>query len=172
MWCGEQTAAKDDGKSLREIHDTMQQLQPITEQQARDAFCRTIRSAHKKELTGVVKAQATTTKRSAITVEQQYRWHVFVDAAWAELKALNKEETGTNLVESLHPAFETLMHHFILIPKGKPLRTQCLTIQSSQMMACEFPNWGNAGCEFILRAPCMCAQPGISHLIEAAPALF
>ena len=73
MWCGEQTAAKDDGKSLREIHDTMQQLQPITEQQARNAFRRTIRSAHKKELTGVVKAQATTTKRSAITVEQQYR---------------------------------------------------------------------------------------------------
>ena len=84
----------NDGKSLREIHDTMQQLQPITEQQARDAFCRTIRSAHKKELTGVVKAQATTTKRSAITVEQQYRWHVFVDAAWA----MNKEETGTTLL--------------------------------------------------------------------------
>ena len=167
MWCGEQTAAKDDGKSLREIHDTMQQLQPITEQQARDAFCRTIRSAHKKELTGVVKAQATTTKRSAITVEQQYRWH-----AWTELKALNKEETGTNLVESLHPAFETLMHHLILIPKGKPLRTQFLTIKSSQMMACEFPNWGNAGCEFILRAACMCTQPGISYLVEAAPTLF
>ena len=70
----------NDGKSLREIHDTMQQLQPITEQQARDAFRRTIRTAHvnthKKELMGVVKAQATTTKRSAVTVEQQYRWHV------------------------------------------------------------------------------------------------
>ena len=55
-------------------------LQPITEQQARDAFRRTIRTAHvnthKKELMGVVKAQATTTKRSASTVEQQYRWHV------------------------------------------------------------------------------------------------
>ena len=108
MWCGEQTAAKDDGKSLREIHDTMQQLQPITEQQARDAFCRTIRSAHKKELTGVVKAQATTTKRFAITVEQQYRWHVFVDAAWAELKALNKEETGTTLLRALRVCIQHL----------------------------------------------------------------
>ena len=78
----------NDGKSLREIHDTMQQLQPITQEQARNAFRRTIRNAHKKELTGVIKAQATTTKRSAITVGQQYRWHVFVDAAWAELRSL------------------------------------------------------------------------------------
>jgi len=77
MWCGDQI---DDGKSFREIHGTMQQLQPITEQQARDAFRRTIRTAHvnthKKELIGVVKAKATTAKRSASTVEQQYRWHV------------------------------------------------------------------------------------------------
>eukprot|EP00966_Prymnesium_polylepis_P045141 1045691-Prymnesium_polylepis.1 len=34
-----------------------------------------IRPAHKNLLTGVVKAEATTSKRSAITVPQQYRWH-------------------------------------------------------------------------------------------------
>ena len=34
-----------------------------------------MRPEFKEELTGIVKAQPTTTKRSAITVEQQFRWH-------------------------------------------------------------------------------------------------
>ena len=49
-------------------------LPRLSRQQCSDAFDG-LRRNHKDELTSIVKAQATTTKRSAITVEQQFRWH-------------------------------------------------------------------------------------------------
>ena len=42
----------------------------------RSAFDSQVRAKHKDELSNIVKAQATTTKRTAVTVEQQYRWHM------------------------------------------------------------------------------------------------
>lgn len=50
----------------------------------------------------VTKAQATTTKRSQITVEQQFRWHTTVDAVLKELERLNQPSIE----------FEPLKAHF------------------------------------------------------------
>ena len=43
--------------------------------QASGALRKTIRPTFSKVLTNIVKAQASTSKRSAVTVPQQYRWH-------------------------------------------------------------------------------------------------
>ena len=49
----------------------------IPRRQTEAAFDRTVREPeHKDLLTGIVKAEATTWKRSAITIPQQYRWHM------------------------------------------------------------------------------------------------
>ena len=54
----------------------------------------------------VTTAQATTTKRSAITKEQQWRWHSLYDTTLAELKKLN-ELDGTGVT------FDKVSEHFI-----------------------------------------------------------
>ena len=62
------------GKTSAKIVDTLRELRPdVSLKQAENAFGRTIHPNHRDQLSGKVKAQATTTKRSAITVEQQYR---------------------------------------------------------------------------------------------------
>ena len=62
------------GKTSAKIVDTLRELRPdVSMKQAENAFGRTIHPNHRDQLSGKVKAQATTTKRSAITVEQQYR---------------------------------------------------------------------------------------------------
>ena len=58
------------GESIELLHDLKPQF---TQAQIRNAFHRTVRAKHSDRLTGVVKAQASTSKRSAITVPQQYR---------------------------------------------------------------------------------------------------
>eukprot|EP00966_Prymnesium_polylepis_P331768 7387342-Prymnesium_polylepis.1 len=66
----------NDGLGRRGGIQLVQDLQPeLTAQQAASQFDRNVRAKHKEVLTGIVKAEATTTKRSAITVAQQYRWH-------------------------------------------------------------------------------------------------
>ena len=54
----------------------------------------------------VTTAQATTTKRSAITKEQQWRWHLLYDTTFAELKKLN-ELDGTGVT------FDEVSEHFV-----------------------------------------------------------
>ena len=66
----------DDGMTRRESIDMIQDLRPeLSQKQAMSQFDRNVRPQNKQYLTGVIKAEATTTKRSAITVPQQYRWH-------------------------------------------------------------------------------------------------
>ena len=65
----------NDGMSRRDCIDVVQDLKPeLTRNQATEAF-RMVRAKNKDKLTGIVKANRSTDKRSAITVEQQYRWH-------------------------------------------------------------------------------------------------
>jgi hypothetical protein len=64
---------------------------------------------HKKELTGVVKAQATTTKRTGITVKQQYRWHTTFDSAMATLRRNN-----TGVCPVTGKTFGELSPHFLI----------------------------------------------------------
>jgi hypothetical protein len=65
----------NDGMNRREGIDMVQDLKPeLTRNQAVESF-RRVRAKNKDTLTGLVKANRSTDKRSAITVEQQYRWH-------------------------------------------------------------------------------------------------
>jgi hypothetical protein len=70
------------------VLDSLTELRPdLTREQARNAWRKTIRPANNDTLTGIVKAQATTTKRTAITVTQQWRWHVSRKGAIWDLKS-------------------------------------------------------------------------------------
>ena len=63
-----------EGMSIPEVHRMCEALRPdLQHTQIVNAMTRTVRPAQKKQLTGKVKAQATTTKRSAINIPQQYR---------------------------------------------------------------------------------------------------
>eukprot|EP00966_Prymnesium_polylepis_P140434 3243933-Prymnesium_polylepis.1 len=68
----------------------VQDLKPsLKRNQAEKLFDRHVRGKHKHELTGIIKASATTEKRCAITVPQQFRWHSTVDGMLAFLREMN-----------------------------------------------------------------------------------
>jgi hypothetical protein len=94
------------GKTRQQAVDIVQELQPdLDRSQAANVLDKTIRHNHSSELTGIVKTQETTTKRSAITIEQQWRWHSEVDAALAEQLKLNVDD-GSGVL------FERVSEHF------------------------------------------------------------
>jgi hypothetical protein len=100
----------NDGLSNAGVLDTLGELKPnLTRTQLGNAWRNTIRPHHKKELTGIVTAQATTTKRSAITVTQQWRWHETVDKTYSDLRRRN-----TGVCPKTGKSFGELMPHFIL----------------------------------------------------------
>ena len=66
----------NEGMTRTDAIDMLQDLQPEkTRTTLARSFDRNVRPKNKDKLTGCIKAQASTKKRSAITVEQQYRWH-------------------------------------------------------------------------------------------------
>ena len=67
----------NEGMTSLAIFDMIEALFPeLKHKQIRDAFKNLKRSKRNRgRLTSTVKAQKSTTKRSAITVEQQFRWH-------------------------------------------------------------------------------------------------
>ena len=78
----------NDGLNNREAVDLVHDLAPeLTRNQARDVFRKTIRPSNKDTLTNIVKAQASTTKRSGITVPQQFRWHKVLCTSWTCIPA-------------------------------------------------------------------------------------
>jgi hypothetical protein len=54
-------------------------------------------------------AQATTTKRSGITLSQQFHWHTMYDSALNELRCRN-----TGVCNLTGKTFGELIHHFIV----------------------------------------------------------
>ena len=99
----------NDGMAKPAIIDLLQDLHPALGRTAlTQAFDRNIRRENKDLLTGIVKAQASTEKRSAITVPQQYRWHSCVDAAFNFLREKNQGLTPDG------KTFGEVMDHFIL----------------------------------------------------------
>jgi hypothetical protein len=99
----------NDGMDRSESIQMMQDLQPeLSHKQAERQFDRNVRPAHKDVLTGIIKAEATTSKRSAITVEQQYRWHSTVDSALKQLRKLNTGLTPDG------KSFGEVMPHFVI----------------------------------------------------------
>jgi hypothetical protein len=81
----------NDGMSKKRIVDMVQDIKPDLSRTQAEAALKSVREEHKGELTAVVKAQATTTKRTAITVSQQYRWYMCVESVLNELR---KHNTG------------------------------------------------------------------------------
>ena len=65
--------------------DLLEEMHPdLTRKQLDQAFRRTVRPAFSERLTKPVVAQATTTKRTAITVPQQWRWHKVI--SWPTMR--------------------------------------------------------------------------------------
>jgi hypothetical protein len=73
--CVRRADRANNGKSMPEVIDLIQELHGLERKQARDTYANSIKPSHRDKLTNIVKAQATTTARSAITVDQQWRWH-------------------------------------------------------------------------------------------------
>ena len=66
----------NDGLNKRQCIDTLHDMRPdLTRSSVTKTFDRTMRPKYTAELTGIIKANATTVKRTSITVPQQYRWH-------------------------------------------------------------------------------------------------
>ena len=99
----------NDGLNKSGSIDVIQDLLPgLKRKQVEQAFDRTVRPKYKAELTGIIKAQASTEKRSAITVPQQYRWHQAVDSAFTFLREKNEGTTPDGRT------FGEVMPHFVL----------------------------------------------------------
>jgi hypothetical protein len=66
----------NEGLCNRDARQLFHDLAPALKlEQVADCLRRTVRPRFKSVLTNIVKAQASTSKRSQITVAQQYRWH-------------------------------------------------------------------------------------------------
>jgi hypothetical protein len=82
----------NDGKTPSELIDVIEDLKPdLSRKQISDSWNRTGKQRHLDQIKpNPVKAQATTTKRCAITVGQQYRWFKTYDGAIQFLREHNK----------------------------------------------------------------------------------
>jgi hypothetical protein len=66
----------NEGASVGEAVDILEQMCPEYSRKQLDlAFRRTVRPQYSERMTNPVAVQATTTKRTAITPAQQWRWH-------------------------------------------------------------------------------------------------
>jgi hypothetical protein len=81
----------NDGANPSEAIDLLQELTPsLSREQSRRHLNRTLIPHHPEQIKlKPVVAQATTTKRSAITLAQQFRWHVTYEGALNELRERN-----------------------------------------------------------------------------------
>ena len=94
------------GKGVKEAVDILETMHPgCTRTQLEGSFRRTVRPKFVKVLTGPVTVQATTTKRTAFTVQQQWRWHKVFKALQArDPSVLLKLSTGPSLSNLTFPA--------------------------------------------------------------------
>jgi len=66
----------NEGASVVEAFDILEKICPeYSRKQLDQAFRRTVRPQYSERMTDPVAAEATTTKRTAITPVQQWRWH-------------------------------------------------------------------------------------------------
>ena len=79
----------NDGMSNQKAIDVVQDLKPALSRSQAETALRAVRREHSSVLTGIAKTQATTTKRSAVTVTQQFRWHTLYDSVLEELRTHN-----------------------------------------------------------------------------------
>jgi len=110
-----QVAARKDrannGMSRRDMIDLVQELHPELDRSA--AYRQVSRhiipkSINKGYIKRFVKAQPTTSDRTAITMEQQFRWHTLVEEQYNELRVRNQ-----GVCKRTKKSFGELMPHFI-----------------------------------------------------------
>lgn len=101
----------NNGKSPEEAIDLVCGLAPhLSRKQCSQILHRTIIPGNPDKLKPhAMKAQATTTKRSAITVAQQFRWHTTFEAGLNKLRELN-----TGQCKLTGKTFGELIRHFII----------------------------------------------------------
>ena len=74
----------NDGLNKMQCVDKLHELRPsLPRKSVINAFDRTIRPSRDTEITGIIKANSTTMKRTAINVPQQWRWHTVSVLAYA-----------------------------------------------------------------------------------------
>jgi hypothetical protein len=102
----------NDGAEPTEVYEMLQEIKPaLTNVQVRQHFKRTLMPQHPEQIKPrSVAAQGTTTKRNAITVAQQFRWHTTVNAAydWMRDKNQGRCKCGCNKM------FGETIEHFIV----------------------------------------------------------
>ena len=92
-------------KGVREAVDLLETMQPeFKRTQLEGSFRRTVRPKFVKVLTGPVTVQATTTKRTAFTVQQQWRWHKVKHCKLVLLKLCPLLLSGPSLSNLTFPA--------------------------------------------------------------------
>ena len=89
----------------------MQKLDPkLSAEQAKNHYYRSFRKHHKGKIKpNAVKAQKTSSRRSQITVAQQFRWRKTVEKAMSILR-----EKNTGVCNKTGETFGELMEHFII----------------------------------------------------------
>jgi hypothetical protein len=109
--CAARADRGNDGKSRKEMIDLLQDVQPeLSREQAANTWDRTLKDERNKYLKPkLMRAQATTTKRSAITVEQQYRWFTTYNNAVDFLR-----EKNTGRCKKTGRLFGEVIEHFIV----------------------------------------------------------
>ena len=89
--------------------DMIEQMHPdLRREQIDRCFRRTVRPAFKERLTNPVAAQATTTKRTAVTVQQQWRWHK-VSSFHVQFPKLTLTGTFLSLPKCMDDVFAELL---------------------------------------------------------------
>ena len=100
----------NEGKNRKEAIDLVQELKPaLDRKQASRALTRHVLRKSEDLKNNLVKATATTTNRSAITVGQQFRWHNTYESCLNLLRKRN-----TSLCKKSGKSFGEVMHHFII----------------------------------------------------------
>uniref|UniRef100_A0A7S2MKS3 Uncharacterized protein n=1 Tax=Octactis speculum TaxID=3111310 RepID=A0A7S2MKS3_9STRA len=100
----------NEGLSNQGAAQVVQDLSPsLTMVQSRRCVKRMRKEGDHGLTRNIVKAQDSTTKRTGITIPQQYRWHKLIDAAFEELRTKN-----TGFCPKTRQGFGELMYHFIL----------------------------------------------------------
>ena len=119
----------NDGLNRRECIDTMHDLKPECSRRAMtQTFDRTVRPQNNDVLTGIIKANPTTVKRTAITVAQQWRWHTTVEHALTFLRQQNTGLTpdGKTFGEVIH--YSLLATRYSLLTTHYSLLTTCYSL--------------------------------------------
>ena len=99
----------NEGKSVGEMIDLTADTMPgLSREQCRHALRRTVRHRYEHRLTGPIKAQATTTKRSAITIDQQWRRDKCGDNAFRDQEAWNAAAPSSD-----GATFASVADHFV-----------------------------------------------------------